>query len=366
MKLIKGCMAITPGAMLIDDENVWVSDICNNEIYKFVWGENHADIVAKINGEDEYQYNLFSSMIKYKNSLILIPMGAKRVYMVNMNTYDVKPFDIPEPSVKYGYKYDEKIKFVSAALFKDKIYLFGATYPGILEIDLLTNTITNHNEWLIDCYKELENDFIYFRGVQLYKGEIYAPLCATNKIMVFSPKSNTARFITIEGKKRGFAGIYIEDNAMWLIPRGEGTVEKWILDYDSNKKEMDVMVSELMVSPSCSYIYEWKNNVYILPIAMQNVIKIDKQYGNYEKLILSRNCIGTTDGKHLLIGSCEKSIFVLDEKQEMYIYMDKETENYHLCNIYDSYRTIMARDYDEKIVDEEYEGELKIFVDSLN
>ncbi len=256
------------------DDKLWFTDIETNEFYYYDLKEKETVLICEIVEELEYKQRLFGSIIQYNNSMYLIPFEAEYMYKVDLDTNTYKQIDIinHENECKGDIHY---LKFLSAHVYENKIYMIPVTYPAIIEFDCVTEEVAYYDSWvkLIDKYY-LFDDAAFFRKTLLLGKKIYAPLCAGNAVMVFDIDSKQSVFKVVGSKQCSFSGISQMGNDFWLSPRRDGPVVKWNEKLNICEEYTDFIGKE---KGNCGFsdIFCLNNQLLIIPLMGKTLYEID-------------------------------------------------------------------------------------------
>ncbi len=256
------------------DDKLWFTDIETNEFYYYDLKEKETVFICEIAEELGYKQRLFGSIIQYDNSMYLIPFEAEYMYKVDLHTRTYKQIDIVD------HKNERKgdvhyLKFLSAHICENKIYMIPVAYPAIVEFDCVTEEVAYYDGWVkfIDKYY-LFDDAAFFRKSLLLDKKIYAPLCAGNAVMVFNIESKQSVFKVIGSKKCSFSGICQMGDNFWLSPRRNGPIVKW--NEKSNiSEEYSSSVCEEKRGIGFSDIFCFDNKLLIVPIMGKTLYEIN-------------------------------------------------------------------------------------------
>ena len=140
----------------IVEENgtIWMSIMGMNGLVEVDISTWKIKVLCKFEKENNTLYNLYSSIVKVKNKIILIPCAAERIAIYELSTKSMVYLKIRDVQNNRNEIYDKNAKFWKYYVDGDDVYLLGHYYPAIIKINTDTYKI---NVFEIKEEEEIEN-----------------------------------------------------------------------------------------------------------------------------------------------------------------------------------------------------------------
>lgn len=259
-------------------DKIWFSEIDCNELYCYDIQSEKVTLICKFSAEDEYKQRLFGTLLPLEDKLYAVPLAAKKLYEIDILSYEIKEIEIKKPKERKQFKYLEDVKFVSAHSYNRNIYLVGATYPGIIEYDSINGEMTCYDEWVndVELLRKQNNQNAFFRKTMLVGTTIYAPSCMGNFVLEFNVVTKNHKFYKVGNDKCYFSSICSDGNFFWLAPRGLGPIIKWDCKKNSWKEIGNYPREYNPCEFSYSDIAYFNEDLYCIPMQSSVLIKIHK------------------------------------------------------------------------------------------
>lgn len=198
-----------------------------NEFNALCCMNEHNEIVFKAlaPGENDSSIYLFADIKYSANKIFLIPRGASALLVYDIENKAFKRYEIQTLSSTSKNPYIDYLKFSIGVIHGEKLYMIPRTYPAIVVFDIKNESLQYETRWI-----ELIND-------RIFEGEAFfwADYSISNNELVLACANSDCvvrrSFITneysvkhIPNEKRGFSGIEIVDNQMFLCSRKDGQI----------------------------------------------------------------------------------------------------------------------------------------------
>lgn len=226
-------------------------------------------------GEDDSSKYLFADIKYHDNKLFLVPRGASALVVYNIVQNSFQRYEIKSPTMTSNNPYIDYLKFSVGVIYGEKLYMIPRTYPGIVIFDINSETLVYETDWL-----KMIND-------QIFEGEAFfwADYCILDAELVLASANSDylvrRSFVTneysiqhIPNRNKGFSGIEVVDNKMFLCSRKDGQ----ILNVDGmgavNKLCMpaDFMVKKII---GFSKLVRLQEFIYAIPMWANYLVRIN-------------------------------------------------------------------------------------------
>lgn len=318
---------------LLEDGILWFTEENTNELYRYKIENREVEFVCKIFEEEEYGYRLFGDMVCDDNNIYLIPCSATKLYIIDKKTFTVEGIEIPKPKSIYS-DYMPKVKFFSAHVYNNHIYMVGATYPAILDYDCILKKIYYHDEWLPEMMNYfITDDKAIFRKTVIKDGIIYAPSCRSNVVLQYNVETNLYKLSLVGDKTCNYSAICYHNECFWLSPRGSGPIVKWNPEIDSFMCYSNFPQQCERGLLSFSDIVSWNNKIIIVPMLCNQMLDLDEETGGisvYDNRMQNVTRCSQSSGGNMLI------IFSLDQN-ELFVFKNDNLDSYKLVMPYEQY-----------------------------
>lgn len=212
-----------------------------NALYK---KENEGEVIriATIPSEGTVGYRLYASMAYWNRNIYLIPFTAKSIAIYNIDDGTIRLIKLSSDLMSHTYK------FRAYALNGEKLYLFTMSTAAVYSLDLLNDTVsleTKVDEKLIDSAIFNRNEIYFSQQAAVLKDKIYVPFANMNALLVFDFATKKSEFVRLGTEARGYSGIAIQGNDIYLGGRGKnGRCAKWNI-LDRKLQYLDVEVTDV-------------------------------------------------------------------------------------------------------------------------
>ena len=199
----------------------WFTSIGYNALFKMDEDADKAEFVGCFSKEQDAR-RLYLDIVQYQDKLVFVPLRAEAIALYDMNTgeFSYVPLCLPAEDMNTGVAYSADNKFTFAGIWKNNLYLFPATYPAIIKLDMESYEV----EYLYEPIRQLNKRVLTEEGIYFWKGIIEDNLvkmwCEPAKAIVeFDMNSESLQVC----KQLSDIDMYIEvvsdGKNYWLIPR---------------------------------------------------------------------------------------------------------------------------------------------------
>ena len=203
---------IWPSVFCVDEDDIWFVHGKINILMRYNISNDYTYIVDIIPNEKLFQECLYSSIYKWKQRIFLIPCWAN----------EIKVYDIPSKKftvipLKDTGLYNNKLLFCKSYVFENKLYCIPYYYGAIVKIDL-----DNINIIYFDIAKQISringdfNKCVYINDATRIDDEVYSIIANTNKVLIFSLKTEKFRIQDISSVESDFVSIANIGNNVFL------------------------------------------------------------------------------------------------------------------------------------------------------
>lgn len=210
-----------------EDETVWCLARQDAYLYQIDCIRNIIDQVVPLTDE-VYQVMAFTAILPYGDCFVFVPGSASTVVIVDRNDYSRECWQVPTEGKRIG---SSSIKFFNGLIYKDCLYMFGYSFPGILKMDLKTKVFQNINNWLEKDGGSFTNEVDGCFNVRFCRQEdiIYFPFMNRNAVLIFDLKTENARIQEVGDASQRYTSIEHIEDYFWLIPRdgSVGSIVRW-------------------------------------------------------------------------------------------------------------------------------------------
>lgn len=351
---------------LYEKSKLWFTDADLNDLFCFDLESKDLESICTINEEEDNVHRLFSSLVMYKDEVILIPFAANNVCRVNIKNRTYQCCMIESPSTELYTDYTSESKFMSAFLCGDTIYMVGTTYPAIAEYNLITNSIKYHSEWVeeLKLYFNESHEKALFRKACIHEGKIYAPCCRANVVVVFDVKTHEYSVVRVGPENANYACICLTKKGFFVASRHTADCFYMSIDLESWTK-LSFSESEKLSHRGYRDIIVFDSGIYVIPANDAHIYCVDSNETMNTFLHVENN---VHFDSYFIINNtlCFNSI----ESGTICCYDNKCSDFARNWNIFfpdnykkrtKTYKAFFDVNYVTKALSEEYEGVLRDF-----
>lgn len=131
-------------------ESIWFSAFSHNGLYQIDRVSGCIKSVVKFPWEKGMASRLYGKVVQSGKRLVFAPLAAHSIAIYNQETHELKMLPLLKKVDRHTVDPDKSTKFWTLAAYKNKVFMFGWDYPAIVELDMDTETIHYHTEWMDD------------------------------------------------------------------------------------------------------------------------------------------------------------------------------------------------------------------------
>ena len=218
-----------------------------------------------------------AKIIGYHRDLVFIPLNSKYVSIYNVDIKEWKQIEVQ------NLETFENDKFFSAYIYKDKLFLIGASYPAIMILNLKDYSVLYEKKMLgeriKDCKEKL--DCIIRSDIACVGNQLYIASCVSNHVGRFNLDDYSWEWYSIGKEVYRYSGIAWDGKSFWLAPRYIGNIVKWNPDNDEyeeivtdNRNFLGVIYDgKQLIFPGAG-----NNETVIIEKENNSIKKIEKSY----------------------------------------------------------------------------------------
>jgi hypothetical protein len=259
-----------------------------NLLYSVDENSGEISFVSKMPGEPMDWKRLSSHFLRYKNSIIFLPMNAECICIYDLDKGTWSKIEIEERQNVFCDR------FFSGTISGDDLILVGHTYPSIVVVNLNTYEI-KYIDAVYDELRELAkmHKDCYIRTNTVVIGDkLYAVSCVSNQVLIFDLKTYGWSWRNVGKEGNRYAGIAWDGKYFWLALRVKCGFVRW--DFSTAEEYLFEDKDELFFLGA---VYDGKNVIFpgmnsgktyvINPDStdvVSNIKIIDKSYKFWKKI----------------------------------------------------------------------------------
>ncbi len=323
------------------DEYMWFPAANYNGLFRVKKGEHKAELVLEFEGYSCIAKRLFIACSAVAQKIVLAPGNSTDIIVYDTDTKKIKRY----PVVKCNEKAIGSALFFQMFTYKEKLFLIGSSYPGIIVFDV--------EKGIQDIIKE---PYLGYKKGTYYNQQYYRHAYALRDTSLYLPavQKNSLMCIDLEDRTYSYIEVLPKGSAAWDCFIDGDEIFVWGLDftlasYNINTKEKVCHdIGEKLIDKSGAYLEKVKSNLYIYLTRKPLILiwnikerKLEKAI-EYDKEIAESNHVTYADmaGGSPVLSSCiidnRRSVFCgvnneflyLDESQEIHCFrfqMDNES-----------------------------------------
>lgn len=196
-------------------------------LYKIDLEERIIDEIMPLLDEPNL-FRAFSDILPCGDFIAFIPGCSDSLVIVDRISKTKEQIPLPEYGKKIG---TSGVRFFTGIFFKNCVFMFGYSYPGIVKVDLCKKETVVIDRWLesADVLFTDETDGCFH--VQYYRNGnlVYFPFMNANAVMEFDLEKEKAIIHKVGDRHQRYISIEWDGSNFWLIPRdgSVGSIVKW-------------------------------------------------------------------------------------------------------------------------------------------
>ena len=261
----------------ICEENgkIWLSIMGMNGLVEIDLSTRKLKVLCKFEEEKNSLFNLYSSLVKIDNKIVLIPSAAEKIAIYELNTKSVVYIKIKKVQDNRNEIYDTNAKFWKYYVDGKNVYLLGYYYPAIIKINTDTYKITYLTDWVKKLEKYIKKgDKRGYIGAGFAKinSKIYFPLQCYPGLLVLELETNKVWIKNIKSSLDGIGTMGGDDNNIWI--EGKGNSFGVIAKMDINMEHIEEIGKVEKIKQTDYSIPFWEpisygNKIFLFPSSAQ-------------------------------------------------------------------------------------------------
>lgn len=252
-------------------DDIWFASDDYNGLYKYNIKEKKTERIGEFSHEPFSQYGLFLKMCRYKNNLIFVPQWSKRIYIYNIDTGIFKDIQFLKPAEDLQGPY-----FFEAVVHEEYIYMMGASYQGILKVNLETYEVEVLDQWLRKLQREVninkDKPILGLEGI-LKDHSFWIPCYQCNKIMEFNLDTGEFRFHEVGKKENRYARMIRSGDQFVLVTHNKEDFCRIVFWNYSKGSYEEVQVDMKAYVDRC--IIEYLDKIWLMSFVSNEIYCVD-------------------------------------------------------------------------------------------
>ncbi len=196
----------------------------------------------------------FSCLAEWNRKICLVPYLENKIFLFEIDQEQFTTINIRQDLIL-----GEKGMFIGARSYGQYLFMFGATIPMIVRLNMMDNSMIYIYDWVAKIhamgYREKEN---FFERSNLILGsKIYVPFYNINAVLELDCETLETVIHKIGIENEGYIGICYSDKSIWLLPKNKYHLVKWNVNTDK--------FQEIGIASCCD-----SNRVYLGIVSQQN------------------------------------------------------------------------------------------------
>lgn len=266
----------------IEDRNfIWFSSNSHNGLYRIDKKKNKAELILRFPGEEVLAKNLHSKVLRWGEQLIFVPCSAKEIAVYNYRSNIIKKISLQDMKGIGNDGLYEGIKFVSADLYKNDIWFWGAGYPAVVRLNLLTEELIYYKEWRKWISSEVDCGVMFSNAV-IREENGYAPFFCDDAVLKINLDTGSMERIPVPFSGTGFYWAADDGVDLWFIETDSRSVVRWNPDTGLVKEIKLPYKEKSLITPFQSPIVS-REKIYLFPNGIRAVYVIDRKTNTINK-----------------------------------------------------------------------------------
>lgn len=261
----------------IEDNKLWFVAGNYNSLYEMDMNSGKVNLLGRIPNEDGISISLYNNMFKVGDNIWMIPSRAKEIAKYNLKDKKFSKIKLVED------KQSKTVKFYSAHLYGNKIYMSPWNFHGIVCFNLEDESISIDDSFIkyLEEKYNYDNNTAYVRNSCMVGDKIYMPIYETDIIIEYNTTKKTFKEYCLDNKDIKISSIVHDGYKFWLIPRVSGAIARW--DNESNKVNI---YNEYPSDFECVNLFRFAHYkdgyVWLFPEMGNMIIKLDINTGKMQ------------------------------------------------------------------------------------
>lgn len=261
----------------VDGDNAWFAAESFNGLYYMDLKTYQKKLLGVFPNAVKFQFRLYSTIKKYKNKLLCVPMAADNITIYDIDTNQFHELHLRKNAWITDHMFDPLRKFLAVVPYEKWMFIVGCSYPAIIRLDMETEEMVYFTEWVEDLQKFiLDKTNVYFRYDTVIQGHTFLiASCIANVVMSFDLQSCKHKFIQIEGCDHGFNGLAFDGENYWLGPRKQDEIIKWNPAAEVKTTVLQYPKGYGSVNYNCISMIYFKDEIWFVPGMTNMFLKIN-------------------------------------------------------------------------------------------
>lgn len=191
-----------------------------NGIFRLDLKNGNVQSVGIIPNEKIFQESLYSEMIAYKEWLLLVPLAARELAVLDRESGQcIQKIKLPEGK-------DIQWKFVAGVIYKNSLILVPGSYPYFLSVSMRDFSVTvlcNWKEYLKTKYGVTDQKQLAAFTIGMHPSSLYMQILNTGYLLKFDMESRQfAHILDISQKPCAYA--LCDSKKIYVIPSKGGEI----------------------------------------------------------------------------------------------------------------------------------------------
>ena len=274
-------LKLVPSAVSVIEDRLFFCDRYSDGLYSFNLSDFKVECHGKLCDGVGRFVNLYQTIVRYENYLVFVPYNSCEICSYNLRTGVVKNKRLP------GSFLPNRDNFFCGVAVSDGVVMFGYNNDSVLKYSIENDSI----EYCLCKCNDLKSDTNTNndRGLLIHQavcsaGYIYAVSLKECSIIRLSQDMKQMDRIELKARVKGFSGICVSDEKLFLTPYSGGI----FVEYDL-KNGVERIIDSGMTFGDWSFAGSViiKGSAYSVPVYGWNVLKTNLE--TYECVQLNRS-----------------------------------------------------------------------------
>lgn len=248
---------------------IWFCPNSHNGLYKLDKGSGTVRLMTRIPNEELLKSILYSSIVHYKDKIILAPCSAREVAI-----YDLRYNIAKKIALNKLCDLNRKIKFWGAFSCGKYAYFLGAEYPAIVRMNLDTEELVYFTDWK-EWIGNRTSDYLYLSDFFIRGKYAFCSYFYEDAILKIDLQTDIMETIQLKSGVKGFYGMADDGENVWLLPSYGRRIIKW--NPDSGKVlKITIPYSQADVDRPFHPPLIDGDKVYLIPLGLKEAFVVDR------------------------------------------------------------------------------------------
>lgn len=235
---------------------------------------------------DEYEPTLFYAAATAGDYVVLFPGRVRKLGLYNIRTQEFEYLDYEVVKRNSKKKFLEDNAFFYSVVNGENVFAFGATYPGILKLNVNTKEVEYITDWieeLENCLKE-DNHEEYFCGQAVtMEANAYIPTSVRDIILKLQMDTGNVELIHLGEGIDSLCGMcrYKDSFVVMGLRNGKYVLFRW--------DPVRGFIKQMDLFDRVGDMYWWypiniQDQIVLVPEMYDEIIKVDFEGGRYQRV----------------------------------------------------------------------------------